>query len=112
MAWASPAIRQRSTTDATALSGKTFDFVIVGGGTAGLALAGRLSEWNNITVAVIEAGSDGTEFADQIAVPGPSLFYRHYTSIIYFLIRHVVPQRSDGEHLRLGVQNYSAGECR
>ncbi|KAJ7245711.1 hypothetical protein C8J57DRAFT_758359 [Mycena rebaudengoi] len=71
-ACASPAIRQRSTTAATALSGKTFDFVIVGGGTAGLALAGRLSEWSNITVAVIEAGSDGTEFADQIAIPGMS----------------------------------------
>jgi hypothetical protein len=33
---------KRSTTDPTQLSGKTFDFVIVGGGTAGLALAGRL----------------------------------------------------------------------
>ncbi|KAL4876305.1 hypothetical protein BJY04DRAFT_210719 [Aspergillus karnatakaensis] len=36
----------------------TFDFVIVGGGTAGLALANRLSELPEITVAVVEAGSD------------------------------------------------------
>ncbi|KAJ7181580.1 hypothetical protein C8R43DRAFT_273227 [Mycena crocata] len=63
---------RRSTTNPSDLSGKTFDFIIVGGGTAGLALAGRLAEWSNITVAVIEAGSDGTEFADQIAVPGMS----------------------------------------
>ncbi|KAJ7055093.1 hypothetical protein C8F01DRAFT_994648 [Mycena amicta] len=68
----SAAIHKRSTTDPTALSGKTFDFVIVGGGTAGLALAGRLAEWTNITIAVIEAGSDGTEFKDQITIPGMS----------------------------------------
>lgn len=32
------------------------DFVIVGGGTAGLVLASRLSENNDIKVGVIEAG--------------------------------------------------------
>lgn len=35
----------------------TFDYVIVGGGTAGLALANRLSANSSITVAVIEAGA-------------------------------------------------------
>ncbi|KAI0481393.1 hypothetical protein GGR56DRAFT_664610 [Xylariaceae sp. FL0804] len=35
----------------------TYDYVVVGGGTAGLALAARLSEDANITVAVIEAGT-------------------------------------------------------
>ncbi len=34
----------------------TFDYVIVGGGTAGLALAARLAENKSNTVAVIEAG--------------------------------------------------------
>ncbi|KAJ7682021.1 hypothetical protein DFH06DRAFT_971575 [Mycena polygramma] len=66
------ALKKRSTTDPTALSGKTFDFVIVGGGTAGLAVAARLAEWTNITVAVIEAGSDGTQYQDQITIPGMS----------------------------------------
>ncbi|KAL8667883.1 MAG: hypothetical protein Q9202_000348 [Teloschistes flavicans] len=34
----------------------TFDYVILGGGTAGLAIAGRLASNPNISVAVIEAG--------------------------------------------------------
>ncbi|KAL8722886.1 MAG: hypothetical protein Q9225_000719 [Loekoesia sp. 1 TL-2023] len=36
---------------------KTFDYVVVGGGTAGLAVASRLSEDSSKLVAVIEAGS-------------------------------------------------------
>ena len=34
----------------------TFDYVIVGGGTAGLTIAARLAEDLSLTVAVIEAG--------------------------------------------------------
>ncbi|OBZ73019.1 Glucose oxidase [Grifola frondosa] len=39
-----------------AVSGKTFDFVIIGGGTAGLVLAARLTEDPKVSVAVLEAG--------------------------------------------------------
>ena len=35
----------------------TYDYVVVGGGTAGLTIASRLSENTSISVAVIEAGS-------------------------------------------------------
>jgi choline dehydrogenase-like flavoprotein len=45
--------------NATALFVATsFDYLIVGGGTAGLTLAARLSENPNITVGVLEAGVD------------------------------------------------------
>lgn len=38
-----------------------YDFVIAGGGTAGLALASRLSANSNYTVLVIEAGDIGPD---------------------------------------------------
>ncbi|KAI3396303.1 hypothetical protein diail_12325 [Diaporthe ilicicola] len=40
------------------LNGKTYDYVVVGGGLAGLTVAARLSEDADVTVAVIEAGQD------------------------------------------------------
>jgi choline dehydrogenase-like flavoprotein len=43
---------------ATDFAAKSFDYIIVGGGTAGLALAARLTENPSITVGVIEAGLD------------------------------------------------------
>ncbi|THH28509.1 hypothetical protein EUX98_g5668 [Antrodiella citrinella] len=38
------------------IAGQTFDYVVVGGGTAGLTVAGRLAEDPNVSVAVLEAG--------------------------------------------------------
>ncbi|KAJ1300911.1 hypothetical protein OPQ81_003336 [Rhizoctonia solani] len=43
-------------TDGADFASKTFDYVVIGGGTAGLTLAARLSENPNTTVGVIEAG--------------------------------------------------------
>jgi choline dehydrogenase-like flavoprotein len=51
---------------------KTFDFVVVGGGTAGLALAARLTEDPELTVGVLEAGQN--RIVDpNILVPGRRL---------------------------------------
>ena len=49
-----------------------FDYLIVGGGTAGLAIATRLSENSHFTVGVIEAGGDNTE-DPSILTPGLAL---------------------------------------
>src|SRR4051812_27712981 len=53
-----------------------FDFVVVGGGSGGCAVAGRLSEDPGTSVAMLEAGSSGdnwvvtTPFALAVMVPG------------------------------------------
>src|SRR5688572_11783662 len=49
------------------MSQRTFDYVIVGGGSAGCLLANRLSENPNITVALIEQGPDDTSYLTQNA---------------------------------------------
>ncbi|KAK5121282.1 hypothetical protein LTR85_005448 [Meristemomyces frigidus] len=46
------------TNDTRAVAGRTFDYVICGGGLTGLTVASRLTEDANISVLVIEAGYD------------------------------------------------------
>ncbi|KJA14800.1 GMC oxidoreductase [Hypholoma sublateritium FD-334 SS-4] len=47
----------------------TYDYVVIGGGTAGLAIASRLSELLNSTVIVLEAGSN-VERLPEVFIPG------------------------------------------
>lgn len=46
------------TTDPSNASGQTFDYIVVGGGLAGITVAARLAENSSVTVLVIEAGND------------------------------------------------------
>ena len=56
-------------------SSGVFDYVVIGGGTAGLVVAARLSENPDVSVCVLEAGKDHSTNIDTI-IPGtlPSHF--------------------------------------
>ena len=58
------------TQDPSQATNRNFDFIVAGGGLAGLAIARRLSDWSNTTVLVIEAGDDGSDVEERIDTPG------------------------------------------
>lgn len=70
-------------------SSKSYDYVIIGGGTAGLVIAARLSEDPNVTVAVLEAG--GNRLDDPL-IDGPNTFLNLWDKPEYDWCYKTVPQ--------------------
>jgi GMC oxidoreductase len=68
---------------------QSYDFVVVGGGTAGLAIAARLTENPDVTVGVIEAGKNrlGDMFVDT-----PALFLQMLGNPEYDWMMFTTPQ--------------------
>lgn len=60
--------------------GAHFDFVIVGGGTAGNVVAGRLAENPNVKILIIEAGVGNPWDVDMVTTPGLAMEIRHTES--------------------------------
>ena len=54
-------------------NGRTFDYIVVGGGTAGLVVAARLTENPSVSVAVLEWGTDMTHL-QTMTTPGTSSY--------------------------------------
>ncbi|KAF1924694.1 GMC oxidoreductase [Didymella exigua CBS 183.55] len=68
---------------------KSYDYVVCGGGTAGLVIAARLSEDPNVSVAVLEAGGNGL---NDILIDGPNLFTQLWGKPQYDWDYKTVPQ--------------------
>lgn len=79
------------------------DFVICGGGTAGLVLAARLSEIPTVNVAVIEAGGDHSH---DVNVLSPGLLTFLYGNPKYDWIYNTSPQ----VHMNDTIINYPRGK--
>lgn len=77
-------------------SSDIFDYVVIGGGTAGLTIAARLSESVDTTVVVLEAGEDHSE---DVSILAPGLLTSLYGDPKYDWNYHTVPQDELNGHV-------------
>jgi choline dehydrogenase len=80
---------------------KEYDYVVCGGGTAGLVIAARLTEDPNITVAVLEAGGNGL---NDVLIDAPNLFLQLWGKPQYDWDYKTVPQVCSSRSVRLETQ--------
>ncbi|KDR81161.1 hypothetical protein GALMADRAFT_1122939 [Galerina marginata CBS 339.88] len=69
----------------------SYDYIIAGGGLAGLVLASRLSEDSSVSVLVLEAGKSGDEIAERINTPAGT-YYSSMVGTEYDWQHGTVPQ--------------------
>ncbi|KAF8982155.1 hypothetical protein BDQ17DRAFT_1379062 [Cyathus striatus] len=92
----SPSLSQRNIISPSDLR-PSYDYIIPGGGLAGLVLASRLSEDSSVSVLVLEAGASGDDPEDRARINTPSGAY--FTSIVgtqYDWAHRTVPQGNMG----------------
>ncbi|RDW59103.1 alcohol oxidase-3 [Coleophoma crateriformis] len=78
-----------SSTSSKEFASKKYDYVIIGGGTAGLAVAARLTEDPNVSVAVLEAGENRL---NDPKIDVPAMFTTLYNDSKYDWNFKTVPQ--------------------
>ncbi|KAK1513429.1 GMC oxidoreductase [Colletotrichum costaricense] len=84
----------------------TYDYIIVGGGTAGLTVAARLSENPQVTVLVLEAGADRSTDLNVLA---PGLFPAMYGNTDYDWDYKTVPQTSANDKVVAHIRGKQLG---
>jgi hypothetical protein len=89
---------------------KEYDYIICGGGTAGLVIAARLTEDPNVTVGILEAGGNGL---NDILIDGPGLFSQTWGKPQYDWDFKTVPQVSLDANKRFQARltTCSGGYC-
>ncbi|KAK6544669.1 hypothetical protein TWF694_001357 [Orbilia ellipsospora] len=77
--------------------GAHFDFIVVGGGTAGNVVAGRLSDNPNVRILIVEAGVGNPQEVEQIMTPSRAMSLRG--SKYDWAYKHTVVKRPDYERI-------------
>ncbi|KAK2033713.1 GMC oxidoreductase [Colletotrichum zoysiae] len=85
---------------------ETYDYIIVGGGTAGLTVAARLTEDPRVTVLVLEAGADRSEDLNVLA---PGLFPAMYGNPDYDWDYKTVPQTAANNKIVAHIRGKQLG---
>jgi choline dehydrogenase len=87
-------LQARNIIEATSIA-SSYDFVIAGGGVAGMVIANRLSEDANTSVLVLEAGGTGDDVSASIDIPADT-YYATLLGSDFNWGYHTIPQPKAG----------------
>lgn len=103
MAQSSPELADSPTCSIEEFTRTSFDYLICGGGTAGCAIAARLSENPDVTVGVIEAGK--YRIGDPL-VDTPGALFQLFEDPEYDWCMYTAPQVSKPRRMADGISAY------